>query len=177
MNDDARLPGDLAFRRPTEADHPRLAQRAREWFERADRGRLPRYWLRAYGGTSWLAERGDGRPAGLLIGFWNPAEPSEGLLLLVMVDPALRHRGLGRALVELLAADARDAGMARLRATIWPGEPIPVRFLAGLGFTALELPGGRRLYGTPAVQDYDGEGEDRAVFELDLGAPRAGTDA
>ena len=168
MSHGPELLAGLIFRRPAEADHPRLARLADDWFERRERARLPRDWLRAFGDTSWLAERPDGRPAGLLIGFWSPGHPSEGLLLLVMVDPAGRHRGLDRALVNLFTADARDRGLEHVRAVAWPGDPLAVRFLAGLGFVALELPGSRRLYGTPAVQDYDGEGEDRAIFELDL---------
>jgi hypothetical protein len=52
---------DLTFRRPTPADHPRLADVIDEWWEgRRMRQLLPRLWLEHFRGTSWVVDRPDG---------------------------------------------------------------------------------------------------------------------
>lgn len=162
----------LGYRHPTEDDHARLWRAATDWFDRRDRSHLPRFWLRHFGPTSWLAVAGE-RPVGLLIGFPSPARSSEAVLLLVATDPGARHRGIARGLVERFANEARQRGCREIRAAVWPGDPVAVRFLRSLGFAVVDIPGGQRLYGTPAVADYDGEGEDRAILVLDLGRDAA----
>jgi GNAT superfamily N-acetyltransferase len=160
---------DLRFRRPTEADYPVIVTVVDDWWaERRTVDQLPRLWLRHFAGSSWLAEDAAGKLAGFLVGFVSPGDPSTAVCVFVGVAPSRRRQGLGRALYERFAADARRAGARRLEAAVWPGDPIAVRFHRGLGFEPHGGPGTQRLYGTPSFPDYDFGRLDRALFERAL---------
>jgi GNAT superfamily N-acetyltransferase len=155
------------YRRPTEDDHEPIVRRFDDWAGgRPARQLVARLWFRYFSGTSWVADRGDGRPIGIAIGFVSPDDPSLGILHLVAVDPARRREGIGRELVTKTAADAIERGAARIRTTAWPDDRPTLAFLEAVGFALLEGPGGQRLYGTPARADFDEPGDDRAELEL-----------
>jgi GNAT superfamily N-acetyltransferase len=163
--------GEIRFRRPTDSDHARLVDLVDEWWAgRRTHHLLPRLWFQHFTGTSWIAEDGDGRPLGFLIGFISPDDPSTAYVHLVGTDPNHRRRGLGRVLYERFAVDVEVRGVRRLTAVTWPGNRISVAFHVGIGFEPVRAPGSQNLYGTPAFADYDGEGEDRVVFERRLDA-------
>ena len=156
---------ETGFRRPTEADQPRIAAVVDHWF--AGRKVWPlvgRAWFRHFAGTSWIAQDEGGRPHGFLVGFRSPDRPAEAVLHLVAVDPNQRRRGVGRALVEAFIRDADANGAAVVRAVAWPDDPIAIAFFRSLGFEAEAGPGSQRLYGVTAWPDYELPGEDRAVL-------------
>ena len=170
--------GDLAFRRPTAADHPRIVDVIDDWWGgRKVRQALPRLWLEHFGGTSWIVEGPDGRLAGFVIAFVSQDDPATGYVHMIAAEPNRRRRGLGRALYERAFADLVGRGARRAVAVMWPANRIAVDFHRALGFRVDDGPRSQRLYGTPAYADYDGPGEDRAVFirDIDGGAGR-GTD-
>ena len=155
------------YRRPTEDDHEPIVRRFDDWAAgRPARQLVARLWFRYFTGTSWVADRGDGRPIGIAIGFVSPDDPRLGILHLVAVDPARRREGIGRELVTKTTADAIERGAARIRTTAWPDDRPTLAFLEAVGFALLEGPGGQRLYGTPARADFDEPGDDRAELEL-----------
>jgi GNAT superfamily N-acetyltransferase len=165
--------GDLTFRRPTGIDHPRVVDVIDDWWGgRKVRQALPRLWLEHFSGTSWIVERSDGRLAGFVIAFVSQDDPATGYVHLIAAEPNGRRRGLGRALYERAFADLAGRGASRVVAVMWPANRIAVDFHRALGFRVDDGPGSQRLYGTPSFADYDGPGEDRAVFirELDAGA-------
>jgi predicted GNAT superfamily acetyltransferase len=160
---------DLRYRRPTEADYQAIGAVIDEWWGgRRLRHLLPRLWLQHFTGTSWLAETGDGRLAGFLIGFLSPDRPDEAYCHMISTNPNLRHRGIGRGLYERFFADARAAGRARVMAVTWPGNRTSIAFHRAIGFDVVSGAGTQNLYGTPAYADYDLEGEDRAVLVRSL---------
>ena len=158
----------VVLRHPAEADYPALRRNVKSWWGERSRGVMPRLWLRHFGSTSWVAEA-DGKAIGILVGFRSPDRPGEAVLQLVTTSPRWRRRGLGRLLVEAFAETAGSAGATTMVAIVWPGNPGGVRFLAKVGFRAMDGEGTSRLYGTPSIANYDGEGEDRAVFVRELG--------
>jgi GNAT superfamily N-acetyltransferase len=163
----------LTYRRPTENDHDVIVERIDHWAGgRAARHFVPRLWFRHFTGTSWIADRGDGRPVALAIGFISPDHPETAVLHLVAVDPARRRQGIGRELVTRTIADAIDRGAERIATTAWADDRPTVAFLEAVGFSLLAGPGGQRLWGTPARADFDEPGDDRA--ELELVVPGAG---
>ena len=87
---------------------------------------------------------------------------------MIATDPNRRRRGLGRALYARFFEDASAAGASRIEAVTWPGDPQSIAFHRALGFRVDDGPGTRRIYSTQAYPDYDGEGDDRAVFIRDL---------
>ena len=159
----------MTYRHPIEADQPRLVGLVDEWFAgRHVRHLLVRAWFRHVASTSWVAEDAGGSPIGFAIGYSSQDRPDEAVLHLIGVDPNHRRRGVGRALLESFLADAAGAGALSVTALAWPGDPIPIAFFRALGFRPDDGPESRNLYGTPAVPDYDGPGEDRIVFVREL---------
>ncbi len=163
-------PDGVVLRRPTESDHRRLARLVDQWWGERGRGRLPRLWFRDFASTSWLAESADGRPVGVLAGYRSQDRPEEAAVHLVAVAPGWRRRGLGRRLVETFIDQVAAVGVERVTAVAWPGNPGAMAFLRAVDFSPVDHGSrGQRLYGTPAIADYDGEGEDRAVFVREAG--------
>jgi ribosomal protein S18 acetylase RimI-like enzyme len=159
----------LTFRRPVEADHGYLVDRVDEWWGgRKVRQLLPRLWLRHFTGTSWIAEDASGAIVGFLIGFVSPDDPVHAYIHMAATSPNHRRPGLGRVLYGRFLADARERGVRRVTAITWPGNRVSVGFYLALGFHPEDGPGTQRLYGTPAYPDYDGDGQDRTVFSLEL---------
>jgi GNAT superfamily N-acetyltransferase len=159
----------ITFRRPVEADHPRMVAVVDDWWGgRHLRALLPRLWLQHFTGTSWVAEHPDGRLAGFLVGFHSPDRAEIAYCHMIAVDPNLRKVGVGRALYERFFTDARAAGRTRAVAITWPGNRLSVAFHMAIGFRPSVGPNTQPLYGTPAYPDYDDAGEDRVVFSLEL---------
>ena len=155
----------VTFRRPTEADYPRITAVIDEWWGGRELDHLlPRLWLQHFTGTSWLAETGDGRLAGFLIGFLSPDQPDAAYCHLIATNPNLRRRGLGRALYERFFEDAGTGGRRSVTAITWPANHGSIAFHRALGFVVQQGPGSQNLYGTPARAGYDFDREDRAIL-------------
>jgi ribosomal protein S18 acetylase RimI-like enzyme len=160
---------DIRLRRPTEADHRSLVGKVDEWWGgRSIHPIFPRLWLQHFSGTSWIAEDGEGRPVGFLVGFISPDHPDEAYIHMVATSPNHRHAGLGRRLYEQFFADARASGAGHVTAVTWPGNRLSVAFHRALGFAPADGPGTQNLYGTPAYPDYDADGDDRVVFSREI---------
>lgn len=159
--------GAIRLRRPAETDYPGVVAVVDEWWDgRRLHHLLPRLWFQHFTGTSWIAETGDGRLAGFLVGFVSPDDPTTGFVHMIACGPNLRHRGVGRRLVDAFVGDVAGRGVRTVRAVTWPGNRASVGFHRALGFSIDDGPATQRLYGTPAYPSYDGEGEDRVVFSL-----------
>jgi len=168
----------LSFRRPTEADHATVVGLVDEWWARRGQHDLvPRLWFQHMTGTSWIVEADRGSLAGFLIGFVSPDHPDEAYVHLVATHPNVRRRRVATALYERFIEDVRARGVRRVRTVCWPGNRVAVAFHRAIGFRAVDGPGTRNIYGVPAFPDYDFDGEDRAVFEIELdpepAAPRS----
>lgn len=167
---------ELDLRHPTEDDQPRVAAVVDWWFGGQHvRHLVVRAWFRHFGSTSWIATgRGAGDDhagdapdqvaVGFLVGYRSQDHPAEAVLHLLAVDPNLRRRGIGRALVDAFVGDAAAAGATTAVAVAWPGEPIATAFFRAAGFEPDDGPGSRNLFGAPGFPDYEGDGEDRIVF-------------
>jgi GNAT superfamily N-acetyltransferase len=162
---------ELLFRRPTEGDHPGIVAAVDDWWGgRRIHDLLPRLWFQHFTGTSWLAETEAGRPAGFLIGFISPDDPSVAYIHMVGTGPNHRRAGLGRELYRRFIEDVTPRGVKRVRAITWPGNRVSVEFHTELGFRPVDGPGSQNLYGTRAFPDYDYPGEERVVFERSIGS-------
>jgi len=166
------LRADLVIRNPDEDDHRALVGRLGAWWAERPLD-LPRLWLRHFAGTSWVAATPDGSFAGLAVGFASQDRADTGVLLAVAVAPAYRRQGLGRELVGRVERSLRDAGATRAEAVIWPGNRVAIRFVEAVGYEPIPESRATPLYGVPALADYDGIGEDRAVYVREL-SPAAG---
>ncbi len=157
------------MRRPLESDHGRLVGLVDEWWGgRQLHPLLLRMWFLHFTGTSWIAEDETGATVGFLIGFVSPDHPDHAYIHLVATHPNVRRHGLGRRLYERFFDDMRARGVGHVNAITWPGNRVSVDFHRRMGFTVADGPGTQRLYGTPAIADYDAEGADRVLFSRDL---------
>jgi ribosomal protein S18 acetylase RimI-like enzyme len=168
-------PAGIRLRRPVEADHPRVVAVVDEWWGgRRLHDLLPRLWFQHFTGTSWIAETEDGRLAGFLVGFVSPDDPSLGYVHMIATNPNARKRGLGRQLYEAFFADVGGRGVRTVRAITWPGNRVSLGFHRAIGFRIADGPGTMPMYGVTAYPDYDGDGEDRVVFERQIGPEATG---
>ena len=160
---------EIHLRRPIEADHARLIGLVDEWWAgRKLHQLLPRLWFQHFNGTSWVAEDGEGRLVGFLVGFISPDRLDEAYIHMVGTSPNYRRKGLGRMLYQRFFDDVAARGVRRVTAVTWPGNRVSVGFHRAMGFTADTGPGTQNLYGTPAYPDYDAEGDDRVAFSREL---------
>jgi ribosomal protein S18 acetylase RimI-like enzyme len=166
------MSADVVFRHPIEADHAVLEPLLRDWFggSRALAASVQRLWFRHFSSTSWIAETPDGRVAGFLVGFVSPDRPAEAVVVAVATSPNRRRRGIGRALIGRFEGSCLPLGAGRVVTAVPPDERVAIEFLRAIGFTPTEDAATKRLFGIPSVPDYDGHGQDRAVFVREIGA-------
>ncbi len=168
----------IDYRRPTDADHDAVVRRFDDWAGgRTARQLLPRLWFRHFTGTSWIAARVDGRVIGIAIGYLSQDDPSVAVLHVVAVDPRHRRRGVGSELAARFVRDAATRGATTVRTTAWADDRPTIHFLEAIGFHLVEPPDRQRLYGMPAVADYDAPGRRpgraRAIDRVHRGMRRA----
>ncbi|WP_216211821.1 GNAT family N-acetyltransferase [Amycolatopsis aidingensis] len=163
----------ITLRAAEEADHPALVRAVQQWWGDSRSPAqaselallLPRLFLQHFASTSLIAED-DGHLAGFLVGFYSADDPAAAYIHFVGIDPGRRRAGLGRRLYETFFAAATVAGRQLVRAVTSPGNQGSIAFHRGMGFQ-LE-PGDREVDGVPVRADYDGPGQDRVCFRLDL---------
>lgn len=150
---------DLTIRAAVPADYDRIVGVVDAWWGRPISGALPRVFLDHFFGTSLVAERRAGvsgpQLVGFLVGFGSPADPSQGYIHFVGVDPDERCGGLARALYERFLGLMRADGRTVVHAVTSPVNTGSIAFHRAMGF---ELEG--------PVAGYDGPAADRVVFTL-----------
>ena len=157
------------FRRPTDADHDTVVDQIDDWAGgRTARQLVPRLWFRHFTGTSWAAPD-DGRVVGIAIAFLSPDDPSVAVLHLVGVDPATGGAASARSWPRGSRATRWRAGRVGTDDRL-AGRSAHDRFLEAVGFHLVEPPDGQRLFGTPAVANFDEPGDDRAELERSIDA-------
>jgi L-amino acid N-acyltransferase YncA len=93
---------------------------------------------------------------GVLLGLRSEAEADLAYVHLHVVDPAIRGRGVGRALYEEFGRAMHARGCRRIRALAAPGRDASRRFHEALGFVGI------------LSAAHVGPGQDRIVFERPL---------
>lgn len=79
-----------------------------------------------------LLAREDGEPVGILA--LRPLADGTPELRRMYVVPAARQRGVGRALIEAMVAEAGEMGHTRLRLVTVPAFPVAIRLYESLEF-------------------------------------------
>jgi len=98
------------------------------------------YELGQYARVVEDTDQGD-RLVGFLLGFIVPdssAGPAVGYIHLVGIDPALRRRGVARALYNDFTSSCLAAGCHKMKAITTAGNEGSLRFHLALGWTATE---------------------------------------
>ena len=126
------------------------------WGGRSMAPMLPRLFFDHFPATTRLACDADGATLGFVCGFVSQADPAIAYIHFVGVDPAARGRHVGRSLYRWFAEQARSLGCTSISCVTSPVNTGSQAFHAAMGFSA------------KVVEDYDGRGEARVVFNLDL---------
>jgi len=131
---------------------------ADDWFGRPVGLTMHRLFFEQLGASGvHAAPRGEpGRLAGVLLGLRSENDPGLAYVHFHMVDPAMRGRGVGRALYAAFGERMHAGGCTRVRALAAPTNGGSLRFHEALGFTGTFRSG------------YVGPGQDRIVFERPL---------
>jgi ribosomal-protein-alanine N-acetyltransferase len=145
----------LVVRRPGPEDLARVveieqASFADPWSPVALQSELVRDYLRRP-----LVAEADGRVVGYLMA-WSVVEILH--VLNIASDPALRRRGIGRALLLAAAAEAREAGLVRVTLEVRRSNAAARAFYARFGFVEA---GVREGY-------YADDGEDAIIMDAPL---------
>jgi ribosomal-protein-alanine N-acetyltransferase len=145
---EAALAIDLASFRPGEIGSEREDPRAVR--EKQLREELARTWARLR-----VARARTGEVVGYIL-FWHVVD--EIHLLNVAVDPRVRRRGIGRALVDDLLAHARANAVAKVLLEVRASNEAAIRLYEGLGFSRFNV-----------RERYYSDGEDGVEMVLELG--------
>lgn len=123
---------------------------------------LPRLFFTHFSATSVVAcdpapgQREPAERTAFLAGFVSQTDPHVAYIHFVGVDPQRRSQGVGRTLYEWFFVTAAALGCTRVTCVTGPGNTRSRAFHAAMGFNERE------------VENYDGLGESRMVFERPL---------
>lgn len=148
---------DSTLRTARAADYDRIIAVVDDWWGRPLRRALPRLFLDHFWDTSFVAEAPDGQLAGFCVGFLSHAQPDVAYIQFAGVAPERRGAGLARRMYESFFALAAVNGRSVVRAVTAPVNTTSIAFHSAMGFTV-----------TGPVQDYDGPGSAKMVFERRL---------
>ncbi|WP_255620971.1 GNAT family N-acetyltransferase [Pseudonocardia sp. DSM 110487] len=154
-------------------DHRAIVERVQSWWADSrtpEQARelsllLPRLFLQHFATTSLVVEDDTGVRA-FLVGFHSADAADEAYIHFVGVDPQLRGTGAARSLYTAFFAQAAKVGRRTVRATTSPSNTGSIAFHRAMGF-AVE-PGDQEVDGVSVHSDYDGPGQDRVCFRLEL---------
>jgi GNAT superfamily N-acetyltransferase len=87
-----------------------------------------------------LIAEDDARPIGLAWARIDPDDPEVAALYQVWVDPAYRHRGVGRLVIDAALDWARSAGVRQILLSVALGPGSALEFYRHLGFAEIGAP-------------------------------------
>lgn len=138
-------------------DYEHVIGRLDEWWGRESMTlMLPRLFFDHFADTSIVAGEPGGPPVGFLCGFVSRTDPSVAYIHFVGVDPSRRGEQVGRRMYEWFFERAADLGCSSVNCVTSPTNTGSRAFHQAIGFTERQ------------VDDYDGRGDARMVFERPL---------
>jgi GNAT superfamily N-acetyltransferase len=135
------------------------------WHGRNMATMLPRLFFQHFGPWCYAAHQGDD-VVGFLSGFRSQEDPGQVYCHFVGVDPNYRCIGIGKAMYDRLHTTAIGAGCHEALAVTSPQNRGSIAFHLAMGFTPIEGP--EEQDGVPYTPNYDGPGEDRVRFRMEL---------
>lgn len=156
----------MHIRRTQTKDYYTVKQVINEWWGGRDMaGKLPKFLFDHFQETSFITEV-NGRMTGFLVGFLSQTREEEAYIHFAGVHPDNRGAGVAEGLYEAFFDCALDEGRHIVRAVTSPGNEGSVAFHQAMGFNLVA--GDKMENGLPVHTDYDGEEQDRILFEKQL---------
>jgi len=153
------------IRNAQEADYPYLIKRLNEWWGgRNMADMLPRLFFIHFQDSSFVYLYSP-RIIGFVVGFVSNVQRETGYIHFVGVDPDYRCRNIARSLYEKFIAHCWGKNVSSIKCVTSPANTASIAFHHSMGFKASSYD----AQGNPLpVPDYDGPGQDRIVFTLQI---------
>jgi GNAT superfamily N-acetyltransferase len=152
---------NVALRQLHPGDFEGIVSVVDDWWGRPVRDKVPRLFFDHFWSTIFVAEC-SGVPAGVIIGFLSPSQPTAAYVHLIGVDPRHCGHGLGTLLYERFFTIAREHNRVEVWAVTSPQNRGSIEFHGHLGFSI--WPGDREENGVSVHSDYEPSGASRVVF-------------
>lgn len=133
-----------------------------------ERNSIYHIFTKFFKSTSLVAELNSGEMAGFLLGFISQENPEEAYMHLLCVDPKIRGRGIGKALVERFLELASLKGCKKVYLITKPINWKSISFYRNLGFLEEKEGNTINIMGATAIRNYNGMGEHMVVFYKDI---------
>lgn len=160
---------EVAIRHVEQDDYQPILSVVDEWWGgRPMTGMLPKLFFIHFRSTSFTAVV-DGQIVAFLIGFVSQTYPDQAYVHFLGVHPARRGVGLGRLLYEHFFTTAASLGCRTVHCVTAPVNRNSIAFHRRMGFSLLESD--FKIDGVPVAVGYDGQGEDRVIFTMNLDTP------
>jgi ribosomal protein S18 acetylase RimI-like enzyme len=135
------------------------------WAGRRMTSMMPKLFFIHFRSTSFIAENKTNR-VGFLTGFLSSTYYDESYIHFVGVHPEFRKQGIGRALYQEFFQTSRQDGRKVVRCVTSPINKHSIAFHQSMGFQI--IPSEDEFEGVAVHRDYDGPGEDRVLFLINL---------
>jgi len=157
----------MKYRNVREADYEYVIGKLNSWWGgRNMTDMLPRLFFTYFQTSSFLCTI-DGRVVGFIVGFISDSVRDTGYVHFVGVDPECRKLGVGKELYSMFTEYCATNGVVRVKCVTSPKNTDSISFHHRLGFRASSYDED----GNPMpMLNYDGPGEDRVLFSMQLGA-------
>lgn len=156
----------MHIRRAQSEDYYAVKQVINEWWGGRDMaGKLPKFLFDHFQETSFIAEE-KGRMTGFLVGFLSQTRTDGAYIHFAGVHPENRGEGIAEDLYDAFCDCALDEGRSIIQAVTSPVNEGSAAFHQAMGFTLVA--GDKTENGLPVHTDYEGEKQDRILFEKHL---------
>ncbi len=148
-----------------EADYDYVIERLNIWWKGRDMvDMLPRLFFIHFQDTGFVCLEGD-TIIGFITGFISSAQKETAYIHFVGVDPAFRRCQVATTLYSVFLQRCRKRKIRFVKCVTSPVNTISIAFHQRMGFEASDLDSQDKPV---PVQNYDGPGQDRIVFTLQV---------
>lgn len=126
---------------------------------------LPKLFFDHFQDTSFIVEKNE-EIIGFLIGLLSQSQEKEAYIHFVGIHPKYRKRGIGSKLYDQFFEKVKIKGTEIVRCVTSPLNKNSIAYHTRLGFTMEK--GNITRDGIEVQENYDGEGQDRVLFQKKL---------
>lgn len=129
---------------------------------------LPKLFFDHFSNTSFIIEEGQ-IVTGFIIGFLSQDHPHKAYVHFVGVNPTSRKNGIGKSLYQHFFNIVQRQGIKEVECITSPANKTSICFHQKIGFS---IKNGDKTNeeGVSFFLDYDGQGDDRVLFNIKLNA-------
>lgn len=133
-----------------------------------ERNSIYHIFTKFFKSTSFVAEFETGELVGFLLGFISQENPEEAYMHLLCIDPKIRNKGIGKALVDKFFEVVANKGCKKVYLITKPINWKSISFYRNLGFLEDNSGNTINIMGHTAIKNYNGLGEHMVVFFKDI---------